>query len=245
MILNSKNYFTEVYKVFNDIIQSAERSKYQAQNNFEPKKTAWLIINSSIGLCGAYNININKLVSKDIKEHDLVIPVGQKAVKKYKKFTHLTSLENVPHDFNYTMASSISLQLLEAYNDNKIDCIKVAYTKFINNATFEPTVLQLLPIVKLPKAKNQNPSSAVMEFEPSAEEVLTNTVPMYLNSLVLSTILESQVSEHASRRMAMDNATKNADDLTEKLSLEYNRKRQAAITQEISEIIAGSSGQDK
>jgi F-type H+-transporting ATPase subunit gamma len=121
------------------------------------------------------------------------------------------------------------------FNNKEIERIKLVYTKFINSISFQPTVLQLLPIAKINTQQN-----SLFEFEPDAQTVLETTILLYLNTIIYSAISESQVSEQASRRLAMENATNNANELKDNLTLQYNRSRQAKITQEIAEIIAAA-----
>ncbi|WP_368486320.1 ATP synthase F1 subunit gamma [Spiroplasma sp. DGKH1] len=246
-ISDSKPYFAEVYTVFNDIIGKADNSIYQAPANPKPnKKTCWLIVNSNLGLAGGYNINVNKLVMKEIKHTDHIIAIGSKAESFYKNknFTLASVHKEVDINFSYDDARELASELLSGFNNGQYDEIKIAYTKFINNVTFEPTILQLLPIAKNSQQETEKNDNVITEFEPDPATILASAVPMYLNAIIFSAIVESQVSEQASRRTAMENATDNASDMLEKLSLEYNRKRQAAITQEISEIVAGASAQE-
>lgn len=127
------------------------------------------------------------------------------------------------------------------YTSGEFDEIKLVYTKYVNKVLFEPTELRLFPIIKNEKAPV---SKSQITFEPSAELILETTVNLYLNTVLYGTIVESQVSEQASRRNAMENATNNGNDLRSSLSLKYNRERQAAITQEISEIVSGANAQN-
>lgn len=116
------------------------------------------------------------------------------------------------------------------------------HTKFINSVTFEATTTQLLPVITKEDIKKEA-VQAVTEFEPDAETVLNNALPLYISALIFGSMVESKVSEMSSRRTAMENATDNAEELIEVLDLEYNRARQAAITQEITEIVAGSDSE--
>lgn len=134
--------------------------------------------------------------------------------------------------------------MLSNFNAGKIGAIKIAYTKFVNNVTFQPTILTLLPIVKQDtKPEASAHANVLTEFEPSAEAVLATALPFYLSSIIYSAIMESQLSEQGSRRNAMESATNNANDMIDNLSLRYNRRRQGAITQEILEIVAGANAQ--
>ncbi|WP_374696631.1 ATP synthase F1 subunit gamma [Spiroplasma endosymbiont of Polydrusus formosus] len=247
IISNSKPYFAEVYTIFNDIISKADDSIYQKKDGTkDSERTCWIVVNSNLGLCGGYNININKLVLRQLRKNDCIIAIGSKAESFYAnkgcKIIHVR--KDVDINFSYGDAREFAQEILSWFNGNTYDEIKIAYTKFVNNVIFEPTILQLLPIVK---ATNHNQESkhinVITQFEPDPATILENAVPMYLNTILFSTIVESQVSEQASRRVAMENATENAHAMLGKLSLLYNRKRQAAITQEITEIVAGAGAQ--
>ena len=246
-IRNSKQYFAEIYTVFNDIISCSENTMYQVKANYIIKKTLWIVVNSNLGLCGGYNIYINKLVASQIKKDDTLILIGTKGETffKNKKIEINRIIKESGTEFNYDAAQSLGSELLSSFNNNEIEAINIGYTKFINNVTFQPTILALLPIVKQTQNINKTKEGYKIEtdFEPDPETVLENVLPLYVNSIIYSAVIESQVSEQASRRNAMENATKNAHDMVEKLSLEYNHMRQAAITQEILEIVAGANAQ--
>lgn len=245
-ISNAKPYFAEVYTVFNDIISKADDSIYHKKGPTKASiKTCWIIVNSNLGLCGGYNININKLVLKELRPNDCIIAIGSKAESFYlhKGFKIMHAKKDIDINFSYDDAREFAQEILSGFNSNTYDEIKIAYTKFINNVTFEPTILQLLPIVKASSKEETKHLHVITEFEPDPATILENAVPMYLNTILFSTIVESQVSEQASRRVAMENATDNANAMLEKLSLLYNHKRQASITQEITEIVAGAGAQ--
>ncbi len=245
VVINSKAYFSEIYTVFNDIISQADQSVYQTGSHFSPSKTAWIIINSSLGLCGGYNLNVHKLLVDQIKPKDYICGIGSK-LQSFIKAQHLKLdqfISQVDLNFKYEDGAAIMGEILSMYNQKKINCIKIAYTRFVNNVTFEPLVLQLLPITKIKASQNKFHPNVITEFDPSAEAVLDDTIPLYLNAILYSSVLESQLSEQASRRNAMQNATNNANDLIDKLSISYNRRRQANITQELIEIISGVNAQ--
>src|SRR5699024_8870089 len=145
-------------------------------------------------------------------------------------------------DFTSEQARLIATEVLSMYNSGEFDEIKLAYTKFINSVTMEPTLLRIFPIIKIDDKKeaSKEPSGPVapLTFEPDPESVLASSVSLYLNTIIFGTFIESQLSEQASRRTAMEAATKNGKELKSSLSLLYNRRRQAAITQEITEIVS-------
>ncbi|ATZ21324.1 ATP synthase F1 subunit gamma [Mesoplasma tabanidae] len=239
-VTETQEYVSEVYSIFNEIIKHSSESIYLKNSTNDIKKTLWVVVNSNLGLCGGYNTNVNKLVVSNFKKEDQIYAIGSKAVSAYnsKKMKIKNECTGVDIDFSPAQAKQIGNELLSYYSSGEFDEIQIVYTKFINNVTFEPTKLRVFPIVK---EDTQETSSSYYSFEPSAEEVLNNAVTLYLSTIIFGTIVESQVSEQASRRLAMENATNNGKELEYNLSIQYNRERQASITQEISEIVSGAN----
>ncbi|ATG97650.1 ATP synthase F1 subunit gamma [Mesoplasma lactucae] len=245
-ITETQEYVSEVYSVFNDIIRQTDNSPFLKDDTSGIKKTLWVVVNSNLGLCGGYNANINRLVMGQLKPNDAIYALGSKAVAFYtaRKVNILKENTSIDIDFSSQEASTIGKELMDYYTTGEFDEIQLAYTKFINNVTFEPTTLRLFPIIKNDDQNQKaegDKNNMTVEFEPDAETILEKTVTLYLNTVLYGTIIESQVSEQASRRTAMDAATKNGKELTETLQLKYNRERQASITQELSEIVAGAN----
>ncbi|MCL8211724.1 ATP synthase gamma chain [Mesoplasma sp. JKS002658] len=243
-ITETQQYVSEVYSVFNEIIQQTDDSPFLKPDETTFKKTLWVVVNSNLGLCGGYNTNINKEVMHQIKPDDEIYALGSKAVAFYsaRKIKIIKSRVDIDVNFSSSIAGEIGQELMGYYTSHQFDEIKLAYTKFINNVTFTPTTLRLFPIVKNKVVdKAINATNLQVEFEPDAQTILEKTINLYLNTVLYGTIAESQVSEQASRRTAMDAATKNGKEMVEKLNIKYNRERQAAITQEISEIVGGAN----
>ncbi|WP_369024523.1 ATP synthase F1 subunit gamma [Mycoplasma capricolum] len=239
-VIDTHNYVSEVYSLFNDIIRQTDKSVFLKESNFKANKTLWVVINSNLGLCGGYNSNVNKLVLQNLKLEDEIFAIGSKAVSFFrsKKIKIKNQITNIDINFTNKKARSISNDLLDMYINHEFDEIKIVYTKFINNVTFEPAIIRIFPIIKL---ENNFKHSQSLVFEPDAEQILSSTILIYINAIIYGTIIESQVSEQASRRTAMENATNNGKNLEQTLSLKYNRQRQGAITQEISEIVSGAN----
>lgn len=242
-VLCMQDYIRDTYKLFVDIIANTSQSQYMCKEGFEPGKTLWILVGSNLGLCGGYNSNAIKLAKKHIKDDDDFVVVGNK-MRNFCRAENLNIVnEFLSVDEKFTIqdvTDGLTTDLISAYNNGSIQSIKILYTKFINNVTFEETVLDILPIVKLKK-----PADRVAEviFEPSASEILKGSISFYLSTIIFGSIMESQLSENASRRQAMDNASKNGKDLVDELKSQFNRKRQENITQEITEIVAGSTAQ--
>ncbi|WP_338985200.1 ATP synthase F1 subunit gamma [Spiroplasma endosymbiont of Diplazon laetatorius] len=240
-----QTYLYEVYDVFNYIISHSEDSIYLKRPNQKPANTLWIVIGSNLGLCGGYNSNVFKVLKPLInKKTDSVVAIGSKVVNfcKSNGIDIKEEFTDIDVDFSNEQSRKMAVNLLDYFIQKEYDEIKIVYTKFINNVTFEPKVLDMFPIEK--KEDDSDIHQDVI-LEPDPETVLTTSVSMYLNTILFGTIIESQVSEQASRRMAMEAANKNGKELSENLSVMFNRKRQENITQEISEIIGGANAQNE
>ncbi|CAM9106880.1 ATP synthase F1 subunit gamma [Mycoplasma marinum] len=240
-----QEYYTAVYETFQKLLNSVSDVKKLFPQNAE-ESTLYIVITSDLGLCGGYNSNVLKMLKADWKKSDKVIILGNKGISHLKAigkqaFKEYSSVGDEP---NYDYASGVGQEAIAQFLSGKINKVKLIHTKFINSVTFEAKTTQLLPIEKPEGVENSsNGISAVTEFEPSPEVVLKKSIPLYVSAMIFGSMVESKVSEMSSRRTAMENATDNANELIKKLDLEYNRARQAAITQEISEIVGGSEAQ--
>jgi F-type H+-transporting ATPase subunit gamma len=202
-------------------------------------KRLYLVIAGDRGLAGGYNSNILKLVLSDLADSEAtVLPVGKKAVDFF-------SSKNLPIlTQSYADAAAVSIGdcfsmaklLSKGFLAGNFDEVYVAYTEFNSVLSQTPKLLKLLPLAP----EERGGSNGEILYEPSPEEVLKTIVPEYLGGVLYGALCESRASEQAARRNAMDSATQNADDMIADLSLKFNQARQAAITQEITEIVAGS-----
>ncbi len=243
----SKPYYTNVALMTAEILANCKGdndSVYLIENK-NVKKDVYVVIASSLGLCGGYNANIFKEIKNVIKPDDYVYSVGSKATsylnKNHQGITD-SKYESLNMTFNFKDIINLVNELTRMYCEKEIGKIKIVYTEFVNNLTFKPRIVTLLPID--PNDFDQiEISKKTTLFEPSSQEVLDNLIPMYLHAVIYGYIIESSTSENAARRISMENATDNADELTEQLLLKYNQARQTAITNEISEIVAGANAQ--
>ena len=144
--------------------------------------------------------------------------------------------------FDFKDVTKLVAELTKMYREKEISKIKIVYTEFVNNLTFRPRIVTLLPVDPSDFDHIEISKKSTL-FEPSPEEVLDSLIPMYLQAVIYGYIIESATSENAARRTSMENANDNADELTEQLLLKYNQARQTAITNEISEIVAGANAQ--
>lgn len=243
----SKPYYTNVALMTAEILANCKGdndSVYLIENN-NVKKDVYVVIASSLGLCGGYNANIFKEIKDVIKPDDYVYSIGSKAtsylIKNHQGITD-SKYESLSTTFNFKDIINLVNELTRMYREKEIRKIKIVYTEFVNNLTFKPRIVTLLPIDPDDFDHIEISKKATL-FEPSSQEVLDNLIPMYLQAVIYGYVIESSTSENAARRISMENATDNADELTEQLLLKYNQARQTAITNEISEIVAGANAQ--
>ena len=205
------------------------------------KKVAYIVIAGDRGLAGGYNSNILKLVQSRIAGQTAVmLPIGKKAVDYFRshKVEMLSESYAVAADVSIGDCFSAAKQLSKLFLSGEIDEVYVAYTNFVSVLSQTPAIMQLLPLVR--EEQEQTGVSRDFLYEPDASEVFEAIVPEYLGGIIYGALCESRASEQAARRTAMDSATSNAEEMIADLSLKFNRARQAAITQEITEIVAGS-----
>ena len=240
-VLNSRPYFEILYSTITDIVDSNTdfSSPYLTQRPI--KRSMYVVIAGDRGLAGGYNSNILKLVQAEMEGKDaVVLPIGKKAVDYFRshQIPALTEAYAEATSISVGDCFSIAKQLSKAFLNGEFDEVHVAYTNFVSVLSQTPDCKQLLPLI--PDDTSNREKSHIISYEPDSEEVFASIVPEYLGGILYGAICESRAAEQAARRSAMDSATQNADDMIADLSLKFNRARQAAITQEITEIVAGS-----
>ena len=229
-------YKNEVFEIISYCANNVTDKDYKYFKEKDSDKTLYVVVTSTLGLCGGYNINVEKFVTNLLKENDELIVIGLKGINYFnsKGFKIISKYFDLPGlNVKESMSNEIAHDILKEFDLSHYKKVNMVYTKFINSLTFEPTLVQLLPISEVVDVPN---ISKELLLEPSPEEVLDNLIPFYLSTSIKALIFESMLSEQASRRTAMENATDNASELQDKLLLEFNKSRQAAITQEITEI---------
>ena len=241
-VLSSRPYFEILYSTIHDIVDTNRDFSSPFLVKRPGNKVMYIVIAGDRGLAGGYNSNILKLVQSQIQDKDAtVVPIGKKAVDYFRshKVPMLTEVYAEAADVTIGDCFSIAKQLSRAFLEGQYDEVHVAYTNFVSVLTQTPAALQLLPLIREELGEGK---TAVCEtiYEPSSEEVFASIVPEYLGGILYGALCESRAAEQAARRSAMDSATQNAEDMIADLSLKFNRARQAAITQEITEIVAGS-----
>ena len=246
---NSKAYFNCMYETVTSMLSKAGNVQHPYLQARAVKKIGVVVVTSNRGLAGGYNSNITKLITGgDWKKEDVrIYAVGKKgadslSVKGYEVAQNYSEVIEEP---TYSDAQRLGAQLLSDFENGEIDEIYLAYTVFKNTVSHIPTMMKLLPIdTNVEMEENKTDMNVVdttpMNFEPDEEEVIGLLVPKYITSILYGAFVEAVASENGARMAAMDNATNNADEMISDLALKYNRARQSAITQELTEIIAGA-----
>ena len=239
-VLSSRPYFESLYNTILDIMDHNTDLSSAYLTKRVVKKTAYVVIAGDRGLAGGYNGNVLKLVAAHMEDKDVtVLPVGKKALDyfRYHNANVMTDQYGNAAELSMGDCFTVARQLCKAYLDGSIDEVYIAFTNFVSVLSQTPATLRLLPLIR---ADVQGKPSAEIVYEPGCEEVFDAIVPEYLGGILYGALCESRAAEQAARRSAMDSATQNAEEMIADLSLKFNRARQAAITQEITEIVAGS-----
>jgi len=246
---DSKPYFEKMYQTVASILAKTENVTHPYLSPGTSAKKAVITITSNRGLAGGYNANVVKLITGSgfATEDVMIYAVGRKGKdalvrRGYEVKKDYSDAINAPL---YRDAQDIGKDVLEAFRNNEIGEIYLAYTGFKNTVTHVPKMIRLLPVEEIKdktegvENKSDGPQ-VLMNYEPDPEEALTAIIPKYICSLIYGALKESVASENGARMTAMDNATNNAEEMIDELTLSFNRARQGAITQEITEIVSGS-----
>lgn len=241
---DTRPFFNETRKVIANIVNGSSGISHPFLEKREVKSTAVIVITGDRGLCGGYNANVNKIAMTAIKnkENDKVIAVGGKGKEFFKSRCNLKeAFTNISEKPTYEDALKIGRLALEMFTSREVDEVYLAYTEFVSTLVSEPKLIKLFPL-DVDDFKNDDTSSAsaLTVYEPSEEEVLEYVIPKYVNTVIYGALVESAVCELGARMTAMDAATENAEEMINSLNIIYNRARQSAITQEITEIVGGS-----
>ena len=242
-VLDSRPYFEILYETIHNIVETNRETSSPYLIPRPVKKTCYVVIAGDRGLAGGYNSNILKQVMSEMEGKDaVVLPIGKKAVDyfRFRNVAMLTDKYAVAEDLKVSGCFSMAKDLAKMFLSGQFDEIHVAYTNFVSVLSQTPATLQLLPLVRQETAPKAEAKQGDILYEPDGETVLNTIVPEYLGGILYGALCESRAAEQAARRTAMDSATSNAEDMIDQLSLQFNRARQAAITQEITEIVAGS-----
>ncbi len=237
----SKPYAHALMDTMMDIatVQGGRKSVYFAERS--AKNICYVVIAGDRGLAGGYNNNVFKAMNIHRRGMDVkVLPIGKKSVEfcQIHGLNAISTTYNVAADLSPSHCYTLARQLVDGFLSQEFDQVYLVYTEFISMMVQEPTVAQLLPV---PMVTGKTVPKGQTIYEPSPEGVLASIVPEYLGGVLYSALCQSIASELGARRTAMDAATKNAQEMIDGYSLQYNRARQSAITQEITASVAGRS----
>ncbi|MEK4513129.1 F0F1 ATP synthase subunit gamma [Paenibacillus anaericanus] len=243
----SRPYVEKLREVVSSIAAGSEGISHPMMVSRPVKRTAYIVITSDGGLVGGYNANVLRKVMDELhsrhsskSEYGLFV-IGRKGREYFNRrdlpvVSEITELSDAPR---FADIKSLAYAAVQGFEEEEYDEVYICYSKFINAITQVPTVDRLLPFDRV----DQHGVSATYEYEPSPEGVLEVLLPKYAETLIFGALLEGKASELGAKMTAMGSATKNATTMIGELTLTYNRARQAAITQEITEIVAGANAQ--
>jgi len=241
MIAN-KRYADEILSTANSVLGYLKDVDSPFINgNPKANKNLYVVVSSSLGLCGAYNTNIFKLSDAKIKKEDDAIILGKKGLIHFAndEFSKLDDFNDFESIKNTSMVKSLARHLIKLYSSGIYKEVHLIYTEYRNPIVFTSKDLRLLPLADVDSKESYVGYPPLLE--PSKEELIDKLVPFIITNVTYSCILEAEVCEQAARNNAMENATDNAEELLNDLKIEFNKARQAAITQEIVEIAAAAN----
>ena len=242
----TRPYSDMMYATVNHILSCTGQIEHPYLQAGQSEKKGIIVVSSNRGLAGGYNSNIVRLIQgSGLDPADVVLyTVGKKAREalSHRGYTVKKDYSDRIESPEYADAMEIGRRVMEDFLKQEIGEIYLVYTSFKNTVSHEPKLLKLLPIeAEQMEAAEEQEDELPMSYDPGEAEVLDKLIPLYMNSLIYGALVESLASENGARMQAMDAATSNAEEMIDKLSLQYNRARQASITQEITEIIAGAN----
>lgn len=232
------------FRILNETIQeilwntSITESLYTVERPV--KNSLYIVVAGDRGLAGGYNSNVLKLATSEMKDKNAqVIVVGRKAQEYFAKrpVPMVEAYPRVAEEISFQDAAQIITRAIQEFDEKRVDEIYLVYTEFVSSLSQIPRITKLLPVKK---QEEEVKKSGEIEYEPSVGFVINRLIPRYLEGILYSTIVDAYAAEQGARRTAMESATDNATEMIEELNLKYNRARQAAITQEISEIVGGA-----
>ena len=238
----------EYAQILQDTVNEIVAKNPEVENPFlsekkSPKKLT-ILFSSDLGLCGAYNSNTMKLAERVLEKSDPMIVIGTELYRQLvNRGFNVINEPTASDKVSFLDIKKFVEQGVQMYLRDEVSAVQLLYTMFVNTMTFRPMMDTLLPCIM--KQQEEKPETAGMHvetlFEPDADTILSQLIPMMIDNVTYADWLETKTAEQGSRRVAMKIATDNADQLSDALKLEYNKARQASITQEITEIIGGSA----
>ena len=239
---HSRPYFETLHKTLTEIAAADPRARNPYLRRAEIKKTLLIVIAGDRGLAGGYNSNVLRQAQQETGDV-VVLPIGKRSAEYFVHHEVPLFTQEVLLAADITVGECFQLarRITEGYCKGEYDAVKICYTRFDSMMTQTASTMEVLPLSIEPteQQKAEARRSQIL-YKPSSEEVFRAIIPEYVAGIVYGAVCESVASELAARRTAMDAATKNAGEMIDHLNLYYNRARQAAITQEITEIVAGA-----
>ena len=239
---HSRPYFETLHKTLTEIAAADPRARNPYLRRAEIKKTLLIVIAGDRGLAGGYNSNVLRQAQQEAGDV-VVLPIGKRSAEYFvhHEVPLFTQEMLLAADITVGECFQLARRITEGYCKGEYDAVKICYTRFDSMMTQTASTMEVLPLSMEPteEQKAEARRSQIL-YKPSSEEVFRAIIPEYVAGIVYGAVCESVASELAARRTAMDAATKNAGEMIDHLNLYYNRARQAAITQEITEIVAGA-----
>ncbi len=237
---STEPYFDALYDTVKDIA-STTRVNNVFMKQREVKNRCYVVVAGDRGLAGGYNSNVLKeTVNHMDGKKETVMTIGKKAYEYFSKRKYnVAGYVEAVEGCTYADTSEISNKLMDLYKKGEVDEVYFAYTKFKSALVQEVKLIKLLPLVFEDEASEEKKSRSKVQYLPSPGSVLNYIIPNYITGVVYGGIIESFASEQGARRTAMESATDNANEMLSDLELSYNRARQSAVTQEITEIVGG------
>ena len=239
-MLANREYAESLFGATNLVLSFTKKAKTPFNViNDETDKNLYIIVSSTLGLCGSYNNNIFKLADVTLKAKDDAIILGNKGLLHYENgdFTKIEGFREYSSIENTSLINSLAELITSEYLKGKYHEIHLIYSEYKNSLVFLPKDFKLLPL----KETETDALGFAPILEPDEISLVNELVPIYIKSIIFSKLLESEVCEQAARSNAMENATNNAKDLLDQLQIEFNKARQSAITQEITEIVSAAN----
>ncbi|MBN1380658.1 MAG: ATP synthase F1 subunit gamma [Deltaproteobacteria bacterium] len=241
-------YATKFMEVLNSLALRVEADSHPLLAVREPNRIRVICMTADRGLCGGFNTNLHKMTERFIKEKTAegkevqLIPVGKKGRDYFKKkVSIINDRADVFGKFDMTLAVDISDDVIPSFIKGDYDELYIIYNEFINVSTQRPVAVRLFPLPSIGKDTDVDPEARLdYIYEPSDEALLERLLPMYVHVLLFRALLETSAGENGARMAAMDNATRNCEELISSLTLKYNKARQAAITAELMDIVGGT-----
>ncbi len=240
LMLENLDYTSAVKSLMDDVFKHSDNISSPYLNAVDSSRCLYILISSSLGLCGGYNYNIFRYADQLIKKDDTLMIFGMKGYHHYQnsQVTLIDDYLNKEDILSERFINNLSTRIMDEFLTGKYQKISLIYTHYVNSLSFVPEELIIFPLAV---QNNQQKVCHDIIMEPNPQAIIDSLIPFYLHTILYGKILEATVSEHASRRTAMENASDNADEIYEQLQLDYNKERQALITQEITEVVGGST----